>query len=174
MRIRLREAKQKDIREMAELFRETVKTVNVADYSIEETEDWAACGEDVNHWKELIGRLHFVVAEVVTENNNRAMSDDRTGEEEMIGFASIGEEGYLHSMFVHQNFQRCGVATALLQTMERYAEEKGMAKIISEVSITARPFFENAGYRIVEQQKRRAQKLELTNFLMEKRLTCGQ
>lgn len=168
MRIRLREAEQEDILKMADLFRDTVKTVNAADYTTEETADWAACGEEKEHWETLLERLHFVVAEVVNGRSNRSVQEARTDGGEMVGFASISDEGYLHSMFVHKNFQRCGVATVLLHSMEEYAASLGIPEITSEVSITARPFFENEGYRVVCRQKRRAKHLELENFVMKK------
>lgn len=169
MRIRLRNAEESDIPAMAELFRETVRKVNAADYTPAETEDWAACGEGMRHWVELMGRLYFVVAEAVEGKSNRAVPAGRTGEEEMVGFASISDEGYLHSMFVHKDYQGCGVATALLQTIERYADDREMPGIWSEVSVTACHFFERAGYVVVKEQRRKARSLELRNFVMEKR-----
>ena len=71
-------------------------------------------------------------------------------------------------MFVHKDYQRCGVGTALLQSLERYAAGRNILKIVSEVSITARPFFEHEGFRVVKEQKRKAMRLELKNFVMEK------
>lgn len=168
MRIRLREAGQEDRQEMATLFRETIKAVNIADYSVEEAEDWAACGENVGHWEELIGKLYFIVAEVVDGKTNPAVSVERNEKGLIIGFASISDDGYLHSMFVHKDYQRCGVGTALLQSLERYAAGRNILKIVSEVSITARPFFEHEGFRVVKEQKRKAMRLELKNFVMEK------
>lgn len=169
MRIRLRKGGQGDIPAMAELFRDTVLTVNAADYSVSETIDWAACGDDAAHWEELIGRLHFVVAEEIAGRHVR-MNSETAEKEKMVGFASISDEGYLHSMFVHKEFQRCGIATALLKTLENYGREKAVEKIVAEVSITARPFFESEGFWVVYGQKRRARHLELRNFVMEKRL----
>ena len=49
--------------------------------------------------------------------------------------------------------------------------EYGAEKITSEVSITARPFFERHGYRTVKEQKAKANRMYLTNFVMEK--LCG-
>ena len=38
-------------------------------------------------------------------------------------------------------------------------------RIMSEVSLTARPFFEKRGYIVEKEQKRKANLLSLTNFL---------
>ena len=67
-------------------------------------------------------------------------------------------------MFVHKDFQGKGIATILLNEIERYATATGIIRITSEVSLTARPFFEQRGYIVTEEQKRRANQLSLTNF----------
>lgn len=73
-------------------------------------------------------------------------------------------------MFVHKDFQGKGIATMLLEEMERYAFAKGIMRITSEVSLTARPFFEKRGYVVEKEQKRQANKLNLTNFWIHKLL----
>lgn len=89
---------------------------------------------------------------------------------EIVGFSSITPQGYLHSMFIHKDFQGKGVATLLLNEIERYVVAVGITRITSEVSITARPFFEKRGYIVEVEQKRRANQLSLTNYWMVKSL----
>ena len=146
----------KDIPEMQELFRSTVLNVNIRHYTKEEVEDWASCGDSVEHLKELLSHNHFIGA-----------FDEAS---RMVGFSSMNKDGYLHSMFVHKDWQGKGVATQLLSEVERIAKQLEVAEITSEVSLTARPFFEKKGYEIVKMQKHRANKLELTNFIMRKLL----
>ena len=64
----------------------------------------------------------------------------------------------------------CGTRTRLLAEAERLAMEYGAGKITSEVSITARPFFERHGYKTVKEQKAKANRLYLTNYVMKKEL----
>ena len=71
-------------------------------------------------------------------------------------------------MFVHKDFQGKGIATMLLEEIERYAITSGIMRITSEVSLTARPFFEKKGYVVEEEQKRKANQLSLTNIWMAK------
>ena len=40
--------------------------------------------------------------------------------------------------------------------------------IVTHVSITARPFFEKRGYRVVKEQQVERRGIRLTNFVMEK------
>ena len=90
---------------------------------------------------------------------------------QIVGFSSITQQGYLHSMFVHKDFQGQGIATLLLKEIERYATTNGITRITSEVSLTARPFFEKRDYIVEKEQKRKANQLSLTNFWMAKKLT---
>ena len=145
-----------DIPEMRELFRTTVLTVNSKDYTKEEVADWASCGESVAHWKELLAKNDYIGA--------------IDGQGKIVGFSSMNAEGYLHSMFVHKDWQGKGVATLLLSEVEKMACEYGVRKISVEVSITARPFFEKHGYKVVKEQKAKANRLWLTNYVMEKTL----
>lgn len=145
-----------DIPEMRELFQGTVRNVNSRDYTQEEVEDWASCGKDEAHLSDLLSAHHFIAA------------FDEQGR--MIGFSSMNSAGYLHSMFVHKEWQGRGVATLLLSEVERKAREYGVREITSEVSLTARPFFEKKGYQVVTAQKHRANRLELTNFVMRKQI----
>ena len=82
----------------------------------------------------------------------------------------MNAEGYLHSMFVHKDWQGKGVATLLLSEVEKMARGYGVPRISAEVSITARPFFEKHGYGVVREQKAKANRLYLTNYAMEKEL----
>ena len=139
-----------------ELFQNTVLAVNSKDYSQAEVEDWASCGDDLSNIEEMIKTHYFIVA--VNQQS------------QIVGFSSITSQGYLHSMFVHKDFQGKGIATMLLEEIERYAITAGIMRITSEVSLTARPFFEKKGYIVKEEQKRKANQLSLTNFWMAREM----
>ena len=153
---KFREATLTDIPELREMYQSTLRAVNIADYTSEEIEDWASCGDDLTHLADLITHLWFIVA----------LNDSG----QIIGFSSISREGYLHSMFVHKDYQRRGVAGFLLGKIEEYAAEHGIKTITSEVSITARSFFKKQGYEVIKEQRRKANRLCLTNYWMKKTL----
>lgn len=150
----IRRLAAQDIPEMRKLFRATVLTVNSKDYTKEEVEDWASCGDSVEHWKELLAKNNYIGA--------------LDGQGGIVGFSSMNAESYLHSMFVHKDWQGKGVATLLLSEVEKIARRYGVHKISVEVSVTARPFFEKHGYKVVKEQKAKANRLYLTNYVMEK------
>lgn len=151
-----RKAINTDIIEIKSLYQSTVLTVNRRDYSQAEVEDWASCGDNLSEVEEMIKTHYFIVA--VNQ------------ESQIVGFSSMTPQGYLHNMFVHKDFQSKGIATILLNEIERYAITNGIIRITSEVSVTARPFFEKRGYKVVEEQKRKANQLSLTNYWMTKDL----
>lgn len=84
----MRPLTEQDIPRMQELFRGTVLTVNARDYTEDEVKDWASCGDNVEHWKELMSANSYIGA-TDTQGN-------------IIGFSSMNSDGHLHSMFVHQ------------------------------------------------------------------------
>lgn len=155
-RFSIKRAKTSDAVELKDLFQNTVLSVNRRNYSQEEVEDWALCGNDISHIKDMINSHYFIIA--VNQ------------ESQIVGFSSITPQGYLHNMFVHKDFQGMGVASVLLDEIERYAEVAGIDRITSDVSLTALPFFEKRGFVVEKKQKHKANNLFLTNFAMSKPL----
>jgi len=153
---KIRQVSLSDMPALNELYQNTVLTVNRKDYTAEEVEDWASCGNDAAHWVELLEEQHYVVAE-----NKKGV---------IVGFASVNDVGYMHTLFVHKDFQHQGIATSLYKYIEAYARGKGAKRITSEVSITAKPFFEKQGFQVDEEQKRKANQLYLINYKMSKQL----
>ena len=151
---RIRPLEEKYLYDMQNLFRSTVLNVNIKDYTKEEVEDWASCGDDIKHWKEILFNNQFIG--VFDKQNN------------LIGYSSMNKNGYMHSMFVHPDWQGKGIAALLLSEVEKIAREYEVKEITSEVSKTARPFFEHKGYVVECEQKQQANRLKLTNYKMKK------
>ena len=81
----------------------------------------------------------------------------------IIGFGDIDKTGYLDRLYVHKDYQRRGVAAAICDGLERAVP----GKIITHASITARPFFEKRGYKVVREQRVERRGVLLVNFIME-------
>ena len=77
----------------------------------------------------------------------------------------IDETGYLDRLYVHTDYQGKGIATAICNRLE-WAVRKD---IVTHASITARPFFEKRGYKVVKEQQVERQGIFLTNFVMIKK-----
>ena len=80
------------------------------------------------------------------------------------GFGDMEDGGYLDRLYVHREHQGKGVGSAICDRLER----KARGKVVVHASITARPFFERRGYRVVKAQQVERRDVALVNFIMEK------
>ena len=85
----------------------------------------------------------------------------------IVGFANRDGE-YFDCLYVHKDYQRRGVAKALAERIEGRAAAEGHAKIRTNASLTARPFFEQRGYAVVRRQCVHRAGQVLVNFAMER------
>lgn len=138
-----------DCGKLAELFYHTVHTVNAKDYTKEQLDAWATGTIDLEKWNQSFLAHDSLVA--VEEGT-------------IIGFGDMDKTGYLDRLYVHSSYQGHGVATAICDRLEQAVQ----GKIVTHASITARPFFEKRGYRVVHAQQVERQGVFLTNFVMEK------
>jgi putative acetyltransferase len=73
-------------------------------------------------------------------------------------------------MFVHKDYQGQGIANQLLSELERKAIEQNNREIYSEVSITAKTFFEERGFFVKRKQLKKSRERELENYYMTKEI----
>lgn len=147
--VEIRKYQSLDCEELAELFYNTVHTVNVKDYTKEQLDVWATGQVDLEKWNQSFQEHYSVVA-----------VDDNI----IVGFGDIDKESYLDRLYVHANYQGKGIATAICGQLEQAAR----GDIHTHASITAKPFFEKRGYKVVKEQKIERQGVFLTNFIMVK------
>lgn len=149
--MKLRKYKPSDCLEIAELFYQTVHTINSNDYTKEQCDVWATGEVDLKQWNESFLNHTTVVA--VEEN-------------QIIGYGDIDDSGYLDHLYVHKNFQRKKVATAICDDLEA---SHSFTTITTHASITACPFFKQRGYDVVKVQQVERKGILLTNYVMEKK-----
>ena len=82
-------------------------------------------------------------------------------------------DGHLDMLFVRANAVGRGVGRRLYEAVEREARGQDLERISTEASITARPFFERRGFRVVREQTVSRRGVSLNNFVMEKDLLPG-
>lgn len=148
--MQLREYIPSDCAQLAKLFYQTVHSVNARDYTQEQLDAWATGEVDLQAWDKSF-RAHRTIITVVNG--------------EIVGFGAMDETGYLDRLYVHKDYQRKGVASAICDELERFAAGK---IITTHASITAKPFFQHHGYCVVREQKVIRRGVALTNFVMEK------
>lgn len=145
----IRPYRSSDCPALAELFYETVHTVNAAHYTPDQLDAWADGKVDLEAWDSSFREHYTLVAEE---------------EGKIIGFGDIAADGYLDRLYVHRLHQRQGIAAALCDRLEQTVK----GSIVTHASITARPFFEQRGYRVVRQQQVLRKGIVLTNYVMRK------
>lgn len=145
----IRKYRETDCKELADLFFNTVHCVNGKDYTEEQLNAWAT------------GKIN-------TDEQNKSFLEHYTliAEENgiIIGFGDIDCTGYLDRLYVHKDYQRKGVASALCDHLEKYVS----GRIFTHASVTAKPFFEKRGYKIIKEQEVKRQGVTLKNYVMEK------
>lgn len=156
--VRIRDYEPEDAPAMARLFHETIRSVNLADYSPEQVRAWTPEVLNPEIWNARMSGRYTLIAEEGGE---------------VIAFAELEEtegDGHLDMFYCRKDAVRRSVGTNLYEALEKLARERGLKRIFTEASITARPFFERQGFRVVREQTVAARGVEMTNFAMEKRL----
>lgn len=145
----LRNYQSSDCKELTELFYNTVHIVNAKDYTKEQLDVWATGQVDLEKWNQSLQEHYSIVA---------------VHNEIIVGFGDIDKDGYLDRLFVHADYQRKGIATAICNQLEQAVG----GKITTHASITAKLFFEKRGYKVIKKHEVERQGIFLTNFVMEK------
>src|SRR5689334_4991990 len=132
--VTIRRADEADLEAILILFKQTIKKINAVDYNKEQLKVWSDGAKKKERWLRKIKEHYFLVAEQ---------------QQVIVGFASITGKGYLDFLFVSKDHQRQHIASELFAQLELHARKKGVDRISSDVSITARPFFEKQKFRLV-------------------------
>jgi len=91
-------------------------------------------------------------------------------DEALAGFCEFEPDGHVDTLYVSPDHARRGVATALTRQVHESATRLGLARLYTEASITARPVFENQGFRVIEPQVVSLCGTLFRNYQMEKNL----
>jgi len=154
--ISIRPYQVEDAAALQRLFHDTVMTVNRQDYTQAQVEAWAAGALD-QQWIDCLSQGFTAIA----------LIDDQ-----IVGFAELKASGYIDRFFCHRDFQGQGVGTQLLNCLEAEAKQQKITQLLTEASITAKPFFQQRGFAVVRSQQVERRGQIFTNFVMTKSLSC--
>lgn len=141
--------------EIYQLFYDTVHCINCQDYTEKQLNAWAPKVPDLSQWRKSLAKNYSFVA--VDKNSGK-----------IIGFSDLEENGCLNRGFVHKDYQRQAIGKALLDVCKEKAIALDIKKLFSDVSITAKPFFEKCGYVVEAIQTKELRGLIFTNYRMVK------
>lgn len=151
--LKIREANFSDADAIASLFYNTIRLVNIKDYTPGQIESWAGAAPEPEKWRVRLENKQTFVA---------CLDSD------IVGFAEFEADGHVDALYVHHEHQGEGIASRLLERIEKEAERTEIIRLYSEVSITARPFFERRGFVVVQPQDVEYQGVKFRNYRMEK------
>jgi putative acetyltransferase len=154
MKIRLFD--QQDAEQIAQLFHETVREVNIRDYSNNQVKAWAPDNIDFKNWAKVCSERFTYVA------------DDQGV---IAGFGELEPNGHIDCFYCHKNYLRMGVGSKIYSAIEAKAEELGINRLYVEASITAKPFFLKMGFSIIREQQVERRGETFMNYVMEKFLS---
>ena len=153
MQIRL--FKPEDTEQIARLFHNTVRKVNIKDYSKEQVIAWSP--EDIyfRDWQTICSSRYTYVAE----------------ENKILGFGELEPDGHIDCFYVHYQHQKQGVGNEIYRAIETKARELHLTRLFTEASITAKAFFIGRGFKVVKQQQVICRQEKFVNYLMLKILS---
>jgi putative acetyltransferase len=155
MPIDIRRYRPGDLAGLIALFRDTVRRINRRDYSDQQVMAWAPDEIDARQWTHRFDNKMVWVADL---------------DGVPVGFLDVARDGQIDMLYVHADHQGTGIASRLLRTVETSAHTRGLLRLFTEASITARPFFERRGFRVIARQKIRRWAQEFINYRMDKQL----
>ncbi|MFT2816137.1 GNAT family N-acetyltransferase [Leifsonia sp. A12D58] len=142
-----------DARATLEIFTRAVHETAAGNYTAAQLAAWAPSDRDAGAWAQKRMQAETLVA-----------VDD--GSSRVIGFTDLDATGYIDMMFVHPDWARRGVATALLDEVVDRSLARGIQTLTTHASLTARPFFAAHGFVVTEQREPVLRGVALTNFAM--------
>jgi putative acetyltransferase len=152
--ISIRDYQPEDVQALAKIFYNTIHKINIQHYTEEQVDVWAPITSlETEGWAKKFPRTKPIVATVG---------------DEIVGFAEFEPNGHIDCFYCHHEWIGKKVGSALMKEILQRAKDNHIRLIFSEVSITAKPFFEKWGFRVVTKQTIVRKDVELTNFKMER------
>lgn len=147
----VREYQKHDLEAVVGLFGRSVRQIAGRDYDDLQIAVWAPEHPDMDAWADRLGSGTVLVAEA---------------RERIAGFAKLDDGEDIDLLYVDPAYERCGVATRLINELTGIARGRGFRRLQAEVSVTARLFFEAQGFEVVESQSVERQGVVLQNYRM--------
>ncbi|SDH57571.1 MULTISPECIES: GNAT family N-acetyltransferase [Bradyrhizobium] len=116
---------------LAAIFVAAIQELTGDDYSEAQQEAWAAAAEDEAAFgKRLAGQLTLIA----------------TLQNSPVGFVSLKGADHIDLLYVHPGAARQGIATMLVDALEKLAGARGATNLTVDASDTAETFFQRRGY----------------------------
>ena len=143
---------------LVEIFRASIAELTGDDYSEAQQEAWAAVAADEEAFgNKLAGQLTLIA----------------TIQNAPVGFASLKGPDHIDMLFVHPSVAGQGVASMLVDALEKLAGARGAKTLTVDASDTAEPLFTKRGYVAMQRNTVTLNGEWLPNTTMQKSLADG-
>ncbi|ENK2108635.1 GNAT family N-acetyltransferase [Vibrio alginolyticus] len=149
----VRDYRESDASELWKVFYNTVHRINIRDYSEAQVNAWAPDSFSADVWQQKMNSISPFIAEV---------------DGQIVGYAALQRSGLIDHFFCHNGYQGQGIGLCLMHHVLSVGQSWEISRYYSEVSITARPFYEKFGFKVVSEQVVEIRGQKLRNFVMEK------
>ena len=147
-----------DVPMLAAIFVAAVEELTGDDYSEAQQEAWMAAAEDDEFGRRLASDLTLIA----------------TLESSPVGFASLRGNDYIRMLYVHPAAIGQGIATMLVDGLEKLAAGRGAKSLTVDASDTAQNFFAKRGYTAKQRNSVTINGEWLANTTMQKTLGAPQ
>jgi putative acetyltransferase len=144
-----------DLPMLAAIFVASIEELTGDDYSEAQQEAWAAAVEDEEAFgQKLAGQLTLIA----------------TIQSAPVGFASLRGADHIDMLYVHPSAAGQGVASMLVEALEKLAGARGAKHLAVDASDNAEPFFAKRGYIAMQRNTVTVNGEWLANTTMQKTL----
>ncbi|MEM7777190.1 MAG: GNAT family N-acetyltransferase [Pseudomonadota bacterium] len=144
-----------DVPRLRDVFAQSIDGLTEDDYDEDQRLAWISRAEDMDAFgQRILGNVTLVV--------------ERDGE--LLGFACLKENSVIDMLYVHPHFAGQGVASTLVDALERIAAGRGVETVTVDASETAVEFFETRGFVGLRRNSVSIGDQWLTNTTMSKSL----
>lgn len=143
-----------DVPMLAAIFAASIQELTGDDYSEAQQEAWMAAADTEEFGKRLAADLTLIA----------------TLDGSPVGFASLRGTDHIRMLYVHPAVGRRGIATMLVDALEKLAGGRGAAALTVDASDTAQNFFAKRGYTAQQRNSVTINDEWLANTTMKKTL----
>lgn len=143
-----------DVPVLAAIFAASIEELTGDDYNEAQQEAWMAAAEDEEFGKRLASDLTLIA----------------TLEGSPVGFASLRGNDHIRMLYVHPAVSGQGIATMLVDALEKLAGGRGATSLSVDASDTAEGFFAKRGYTAQQRNSVTINDEWLANTTMKKTL----
>ncbi|RYA22558.1 histone acetyltransferase [Malaciobacter halophilus] len=137
-------------KEIPELFTNSIHKRCNKEYTKEQLNAWANLDIDYEAWEKRLNKTkpYLVILD-----------------KKLVGFVEFYED-YIDCFYVHHEYQGKGLGKAFLLYILKKARQNEIKKLRVDASITAKPFFEKYGFKVVKRNIIKRDNQLLINYLM--------